>query len=99
MSAPSTPIQQQSYVPLFEGENYDFWCVRVRILFISLDLWDLVEEGFKEPKSIEDLSQAPVLLEKFNKKCPTQFFQELLVQQKQKRHGIFFKMNSKGAQK
>ena len=58
MSAPSTPIQQQSYVPLFERENYDFWCVRMRTLFISLDLWDLVEEGFKEPKSIEDFSQA-----------------------------------------
>ena len=58
MSAPSTQIQQQSYVPLFEGENYDFWCVRMRTLFISLDLWDLLEEGFEEPESIEDLSQA-----------------------------------------
>ncbi|ESR65176.1 hypothetical protein CICLE_v10010754mg, partial [Citrus x clementina] len=41
MSAPSTPIQQQSYVPLFEGENYEFWCVRMKTLFISLDLWEL----------------------------------------------------------
>ena len=40
--------------PLFEGENYDFWCVKMKTLFMSQDVWDLVENGFDEPPVEKD---------------------------------------------
>ena len=53
----SNPTIQQSYVPIFDGENYDFWCVKMRTLFISLDLWDLIENGVVEPASTSTLTE------------------------------------------
>ncbi|KAL5717920.1 hypothetical protein ACHQM5_010872 [Ranunculus cassubicifolius] len=46
----------KNIVPEFDGENYDFWCVRMKTLFISRDLLEYVEEGYEEPKDKEDLS-------------------------------------------
>ncbi|KAA8535322.1 hypothetical protein F0562_030325 [Nyssa sinensis] len=46
-----------SYVPIFDGENYDFWCVKMKTFFVSQDLWDLVESGFAEPESTATLTQ------------------------------------------
>ena len=53
----SNPTIQQSYVPIFYGENYDFWCVKMKTLFISLDLWDLIENGVVEPASTSTLTE------------------------------------------
>ena len=47
-----------SHVPVFDGENYDFWCVKMKTFFISQDLWDLVELGFTEPESTANISEA-----------------------------------------
>jgi len=33
-------------VPIFTGENYDFWSVKMKTFFCSQDLWDIIEEGF-----------------------------------------------------
>lgn len=41
----------QSIVPIFNGENYGFWSIKMRTLFISQDLWDLVENGYAEAKN------------------------------------------------
>ena len=38
----------QSMVPIFSGENYGFWSIRMRTFFISQDLWDLVENDYAE---------------------------------------------------
>ncbi|KAA8525231.1 hypothetical protein F0562_007086 [Nyssa sinensis] len=46
-----------SHVPVFDGENYDFWCIKMKTFFISQDLWDLVESGFAEPESTATLTQ------------------------------------------
>ena len=46
----------KSIVPEFDGENYDFWCVRMKTLFISRDLLEYVEEGYEEPNDKEDMS-------------------------------------------
>ena len=27
-----------SSIPLFEGENYDFWCIKMKTLFMSQDV-------------------------------------------------------------
>ncbi|KAI5324656.1 hypothetical protein L3X38_033729 [Prunus dulcis] len=32
--------------PVFNGENYDFWSIRMKTIFKSHGLWDLVIEGF-----------------------------------------------------
>ena len=42
-----------SQVPIFEGEHYNYWSNQVHTLFISLELWEIVEDGFEEI-SIED---------------------------------------------
>ncbi|XP_039128901.1 uncharacterized protein LOC120265039 [Dioscorea cayenensis subsp. rotundata] len=35
-------------VPIFDGEDYDLWCLMMKTLFISQELWELVEKGFSE---------------------------------------------------
>ena len=36
----------QPLIPIFNGEKYEFWSVKMKTLFKSQDLWDLVENGF-----------------------------------------------------
>src|ERR1044072_4104398 len=43
-------------VPIFNGENYDFWRVKIETYFTSLDLWDIVEEGFTVPADTSTLN-------------------------------------------
>ena len=42
-----------SKVPLFDGEDYVFWSVRMEIYLISigLEVWTLVEKGYDVPKA------------------------------------------------
>ena len=35
-------------VPLFEGENYDFWAVKMETLFISLDVLEFIKQGYED---------------------------------------------------
>ncbi|KAM2363376.1 hypothetical protein ACFX1X_002443 [Malus domestica] len=37
--------------PIFNGENYEFWNIRMRTILRSHGLWDLVETGFTIPES------------------------------------------------
>ena len=32
-------------IPLFKGDNYEFWSVKIRTLLKSQGLWELVETG------------------------------------------------------
>ncbi|GMP42753.1 hypothetical protein CsSME_00012388 [Camellia sinensis var. sinensis] len=43
-------------LPIFDGENYDFWSTLMRTFFISEDLWDLVENSYESPQSQEEYS-------------------------------------------
>ena len=36
-------------VPIFNGENFDYWSSQLMTIFISQDLWDLIEDGFQDP--------------------------------------------------
>jgi len=38
----------QTLIPIFDGEAYDFWSIKMKTLFISHDLWDVIEDGIKE---------------------------------------------------
>ncbi|KAJ0865267.1 putative RNA-directed DNA polymerase [Helianthus annuus] len=33
-------------LPIFKGEGYEFWSIRMRTLLMSHDLWDFVETGY-----------------------------------------------------
>jgi len=33
--------------PVFDGENYHLWAVRMQTYLKALDLWDAVEEDYK----------------------------------------------------
>ncbi|KAL7220266.1 hypothetical protein ACSBR2_013184 [Camellia fascicularis] len=35
-------------IPIFDGENYEFWNVKMKTLFLSMDLWDTVENGYDD---------------------------------------------------
>lgn len=37
----------QSQVPFFDGENYDYWSIQMKTLFISQDLWELVKDEYE----------------------------------------------------
>ncbi|KAL5719096.1 hypothetical protein ACHQM5_011921 [Ranunculus cassubicifolius] len=54
----SSSEDYKNKVSEFDGENYDFWCVRMRTLFISRDLLEYVEDGFKVPEDKTSLSSA-----------------------------------------
>jgi len=35
--------------PIFDGENYDLWAVRMESYLEALDLWEAVEEDYEVP--------------------------------------------------
>ncbi|GKV09294.1 hypothetical protein SLEP1_g20817 [Rubroshorea leprosula] len=35
-------------IPLFKGNGYEIWSTKMKTLFMSQDLWDLVERGYTE---------------------------------------------------
>jgi hypothetical protein len=43
-------------VPIFSSENYDFWSMKT--LFVSIDLWEMVESGYEIPESTSTLTEA-----------------------------------------
>ena len=61
----------QPQLPIFNGKNYDYWSIKMKTLFYSQDVWDLVESGFPEPanqQAYRALSQAEKDLLKENRK-------------------------------
>ncbi|KAK0605039.1 hypothetical protein LWI29_022108 [Acer saccharum] len=46
---PSIFIYPQNLIPIFEGDNYDFWSIQMKTLFMSHDLWEIVERGYTAP--------------------------------------------------
>ena len=57
----------QNIVPIFTGESYDFWSTQMKTLFISQDLWDLIEEGYEQPDDLSTLAAAKLKEYKQNK--------------------------------
>ena len=45
-------------VLVLNGENYDFWVVKMKIILKSRDLWDIVENG--PAKSAPTTSETPI---------------------------------------
>ncbi|RZB47158.1 hypothetical protein D0Y65_050978 [Glycine soja] len=55
-TSPSPPTfnYNQTSVPIFNGEAYDYWSIQMQTLFISQDLWDVIENGYPVPESQEE---------------------------------------------
>ncbi|CAI8608913.1 unnamed protein product [Vicia faba] len=45
-------------ISVFNGEHYDYWNSQLEIIFITQDLWEVVEEGYAERQSQKDASCA-----------------------------------------
>ncbi|KAF7816710.1 rust resistance kinase Lr10-like [Senna tora] len=43
----------QPLIPFFKGENYEFWSIKMRTLFMSQELWELVEHGYSASEADE----------------------------------------------
>lgn len=50
MRLPSTPI--------FDGENCDFWSVKIKTILISSEVWEYVEDMYAEPEERDNLTNA-----------------------------------------
>ncbi|CAL8151068.1 unnamed protein product [Prunus armeniaca] len=55
----------EARIPIFSGENYEFWRIKMVTIFKSYGLWSLVEKGFsipdsKKKKVFEDISEEEV---------------------------------------
>jgi len=38
----------QPLIPIFNSEKYEFWSIKMKTLFRSQELWDLIEDGFTD---------------------------------------------------
>ncbi|GJZ79695.1 retrovirus-related pol polyprotein from transposon TNT 1-94 [Tanacetum coccineum] len=47
----------QPQIPIFKGDSYEFWSIKMKTLFKSQDLWDFVESGFPEEESSDNARQ------------------------------------------
>ncbi|KAM1496365.1 hypothetical protein ACFXTO_030979 [Malus domestica] len=44
--------------PIFNGENFDFWQIKMKTIFRSYELWNMVESGYRAPAKEEELTEA-----------------------------------------
>ncbi|KAA3467262.1 Retrovirus-related Pol polyprotein from transposon TNT 1-94 [Gossypium australe] len=48
MTNNNTVSVSQLEIPVFNGENYEFWSIKMKTLFKSQELWGLVENGYPD---------------------------------------------------
>lgn len=44
--------------PKLPKENYDNWCIRMKVLLGSQDVWEIVEKGYDQPVNKEAMTVA-----------------------------------------
>lgn len=56
-------------LPVFNGEGYDFWCIKFRTAMRGLDLWEVIDKGLQtketeSPKvtSSKDICETPIAI-------------------------------------
>lgn len=47
--------------PVFKGENYDFWSVKMKAFFLKHDLWKIVETGYQPTELGDDPTVAEII--------------------------------------
>ncbi|KAL4563656.1 hypothetical protein LXL04_027701 [Taraxacum kok-saghyz] len=63
--AGNNPHQQ---VPKLTGRNYHHCDIQMKVLFESLDLWDIIDEGYEELDEDDDITAAQTMEHKAKKK-------------------------------
>ncbi|KAH0776442.1 hypothetical protein KY290_007853 [Solanum tuberosum] len=48
MATNGASTTSQQLIPIFNGDKYEFWSIKMKTLFKSQELWDLVEKGYAE---------------------------------------------------
>ncbi|KAL0396440.1 UNVERIFIED_CONTAM: hypothetical protein Scaly_0092400 [Sesamum calycinum] len=51
-------LAKQISVPIFSGQNYDYWAIKMKTYFQSQKLWEIVEEGVTLPEDSSTSSSA-----------------------------------------
>ncbi|KAL0387090.1 UNVERIFIED_CONTAM: Retrovirus-related Pol polyprotein from transposon RE1 [Sesamum radiatum] len=51
-------LAKQISVPIFSGQNYDYWAIKMKTYFQSQKLWEIVEEGVTLPEESSTSSSA-----------------------------------------
>ena len=79
MASTGKNIEGQSIVrpPFFDGTDYPFWKIRMKIFFQSLDfdIWDIIESGYIAPsKSRAEWNEAEKFRFQLNAKAINSFF-------------------------
>ncbi|KAD4386084.1 hypothetical protein E3N88_26253 [Mikania micrantha] len=46
--AASSSNQSLPPLPIFKGEGYDFWSIRMKTILMSQDLWEFIATGYNE---------------------------------------------------
>ncbi|KAL0295323.1 UNVERIFIED_CONTAM: hypothetical protein Sradi_6841500 [Sesamum radiatum] len=103
-------LAKQISVPIFSGQNYDYWAIKMKTYFQSQKLWEIVEEGVTLPEDSSTSSSAEKgKLEKGkgfrgfilhpNSSGRSYFSKELVLLHRQKKHGAFCKRNIKAVQR
>ncbi|XP_056162590.1 uncharacterized protein LOC130136570 [Syzygium oleosum] len=87
--------------PVFDGDNYQIWAVRMETYLDALDLWEAVEEDYEIPALPANPTMAHIKAhkEKKTKKSKAKaclfaaisatIFLELCLSRRQRRYGIF----------
>ena len=52
--------------PVFDGENYDLWAVRMESYLEALDFWEAVEEDYNVPSLLDNPTMAQIKNHKEN---------------------------------
>ncbi|KAK4390018.1 hypothetical protein Sango_2065100 [Sesamum angolense] len=103
-------LAKQISVPIFSGQNYDYWAIKMKTYFQSQKLWEIVEEGVTLPED-SSTSSSPEKGKLENKKAKNSealyyiqttvadhIIQELVLLHRQKKHGAFCRRNIKAVQ-
>ena len=75
-SSSSTSLSN-SHIPKFNGNNYEYWSIPIRVFFSSQDIWSAVENGYVEhidATSYGALSQEDKDSQKDNRKKDSKYF-------------------------
>jgi len=43
-------------MPTFDGNNYEYWSIMMKTMFMYQDVWEVIENGFPEPTNATTLN-------------------------------------------
>lgn len=53
MATNGISTNSQPLIPVFDGDKYEFWSIKMKTLFKSQELWEFIEDGYDEKERDE----------------------------------------------